>query len=232
MTSPRELRNDAASPAEASGLRLARADLPGGTLEVLSRGGWANPDVLLVQVGRQRVVVKDFAPRSAWVRVLLGRWLCRRELRAYCALEGIAAVPRCLGSLDALALVFEYRPGTPLSRAIPPGFLDELRRAVAAMHARGVVHLDLRHYSNILTGEDGHPVVLDFSSALCFERWGAIGRRLLPCLAWIDRLALRKWEARLGPARPAGQPSPEVEPPSEGSCGAPSAGSRGASRPM
>ena len=65
------------------------------------------------------------------------------------------------------------------------------------MHERGVAHLDLRHRSNILAGEDGHPVLLDFASAICFRRGGWGARLLLPWLARIDRGALAKWEARL-----------------------------------
>ena len=199
-------RGRADAPLEPGGGRaLSRADLEGSTLEVLSPGGWANADVLLVRIRDERLVVKDFAGKSPWVRAVLARWLCRREQRAYRALDELRAVPRHLGEVDGFAFALEYRPGQPLSRAlvgeIPPDFVGELRSVVEAMHARGVVHLDLRHYNNILAGEDGHPVLLDFASSLCLEPRGRLGRWLLPCLTWIDRLALRKWEMRFPPPR-------------------------------
>jgi serine/threonine protein kinase len=65
------------------------------------------------------------------------------------------------------------------------------------MHRRGVVHLDLRHRSNILAGRDGRPILLDFASALRFDRstwWGRVGVVLLGS---VDRRALRKWRVRL-----------------------------------
>lgn len=170
-------------------------------VEILNQGGWGNPDVLLVRGESGLMVVKDFGPRSAWLRPFAA-WITRRELRAYRQLEGHASVPRVLASLGQLAFCLEYRPGERLSRSLrgklPPGFLDELRRAIAEMHAAGVVHLDLRHRSNLLAGDDGHPVLLDFASAVCFRPGSLAARLVLPLLARLDLRALEKWEARLG----------------------------------
>jgi predicted Ser/Thr protein kinase len=181
---------------------LTRADLAARTVEVLSRGGWGNPDVFLVECAGGLVVVKDFRPRSWWLRWTWGAWANRREARAYRALEGLASVPRLLGRLDRHAFVLEYRAGTQLSRSlvltVPREFISELTGAVSQMHARGVVHLDLRHRSNVLAGEDGHPVLLDFASALCFRPGGWFARWALPWLARIDLGALHKWDLRLG----------------------------------
>ncbi len=153
-------------------------------------------------------VVKDFAGRAPWLRATLGRWLVGRELRAYRALAGHPAVPRLLGRLDAYAFALEYRPGRRLSRQraaeLPPDFLPRLAHAVAEMHARGVVHLDLRHRSNVLADAAGAPVLIDFASALCLRpgRWP--DRLLLGWLAALDRRALAKWRAKLAPGRSAG----------------------------
>jgi len=167
---------------------------------VLSRGGWGNPDVTLFETRHGPVVVKDFAPRAAWLHPL-GRFIMRRERRAYRQLVGHPRVPRLLGELDPLALCFEYRPGEMLTRSItgrlPPAFLDELREALSGMHERGVVHLDLRHRSNLLAGRDGHPVLLDFASAICFEPGSLAARLILPLLAKIDWRAMKKWDAKL-----------------------------------
>ena len=181
---------------------LDRQSLPSRIVDTLSRGGWANPDVFLARGrGGRDVVVKDFAPRGRVVRATLGRYLIDREARVYDVLEGLDAVPRLLGRLDRYALVIEYRPGVLLSRSLagrlPKEFMAELERAIGAMHARGVVHLDLRHRSNILAGDDGHPVLLDFASALVFEPKGWASRILQPLFAWIDRGAVRKWRARI-----------------------------------
>lgn len=189
---------------------LARPDPSDPAVTLLNRGRWRNPDVFLVQTASGRVVVKDFAPRSAPVRLLLGRWITSRELRAYRALEGHPAVPRALGRIDALALAVEYRPGRRMSRRLaadlPPGFVPALERAVREMHARGVAHLDLRHRSNVMIDDAGCPVLIDFASAVCLRPGSLAARWLLPLVARIDLAALAKWRERLAPgSRAAGQ---------------------------
>jgi len=173
---------------------LDRDNLVDRTRAVLNRGGWGNPDVLLVETVTGSVVVKDYAPRNAFVRRWLGPWMLQREARVYRCLEGVDAIPRLLGRLDSAALIFEYRSGILLSRSLagrlPSTFLSELQAAIAEIHRRGVVHLDLRHRSNILAGDDGRPVILDFASALR-------GRMAVLVFGWLDRRALRKWRVRL-----------------------------------
>ncbi len=180
---------------------LTRANLEAHIRQVLNIGNTRNPNVYLVEYAGQKIVVKDFAPRGAWVRRWLGPWLLHRELRAYRALAGHFAVPALLGEIDALAFAVEYRPGrhisTRLYGKVTPNFVDELTRAIDEMHARGVVHFDLRHRSNVLAGEDGHPVLIDFASALCLNPHGLVARLFLPLFVWVDRSALKKWRARL-----------------------------------
>jgi hypothetical protein len=199
---------------------LPRAELAAATVEVLNRGNRRNPDVLLVEHRGERLVVKDYAPRGLWVRTLLGRWIARREARAYRALEGHPSVPRFRGWIDPLAFAVEYRPGRLLSRsladALPPDFVARLEEAVRGMHARGVAHLDLRHRSNVLAADDGTPVLIDFGSAVCFRPGGPGARWLLPWLARVDCGALAKWRGKL---RPGAQTAPTSD------------AGRGASRP-
>jgi predicted Ser/Thr protein kinase len=181
-----------------SGFAISRSQIDAATVEVLNRGGWANPDVLLLELADgRRVVVKDYQPRGRLLRSTFGRWVLGREARAYRKLAGVRGVPALLGQVDPLALVIEYRPGRILSRSLagelPEGFVTELHEMVGEMHARGVVHLDLRHRSNVLAGNDGHPVLIDFASAVFAHPDGVIAR----CLQRIDALALRKWKRKL-----------------------------------
>ena len=199
---------------------LTRTALPERTLLTLQRGGWSHPDVLLVDWKDSRAVVKDFAPRPAWVRHTLGRWLIRREVRTYQALAGHPDVPRFLGSLDALAFAVEHRPGVPFSGrrhwTFDRDFVRRLEDAVEGLHRRGVVHLDLRHRSNVRADIDGRPVLIDFGAALSFRPGSLAARWLLPLAARIDRRALRKWRSKIALYAEAGGVS---------------AGGRGASRP-
>lgn len=191
-----------------SGAVISRAELRARTLAILHRGGARNPDVLLVQAADGPVVVKDFAPRSALVRVLLGRWLTSRELRIYQRLDGLPAVPRALGRVDALAFAVEYRPGRRMSRrlagALAPGFIERLAAAVRAMHARGVFHLDLRHRSNVLVDERGEPVLIDFASALVIPQCGRLSAIAARWLARFDEAAIEKWRQRVEPGLATG----------------------------
>jgi RIO-like serine/threonine protein kinase len=179
----------------------SREALAGSSVELLRLGSWSSPDVSLVRDREGLAVVKDFSPRRFFVRATLGRWLTARELAAHRALADHPAVPALFGRIDALALAIEYRAGEPLSRdrarALRPSFARELREAVGEMHRLGVAHLDLRHYSNVLAGKDGGPVLLDFASAIRFRPGSVAARWILPLLARIDQRAVRKWEARL-----------------------------------
>ena len=193
---------------------ISREELSKHTTAVLNRGNSFNPDVLLVEVGGRRLVVKDFAPRGAWVRSTVGRWITAREVRAVRVLDGLPAVPRFLGSIDPLAFAVEYRPGERVSRKlagrVPPEFLERLETALREMHRRGVAHLDLRHRSNVLVGEDGDPVLIDYGSALIFRPGGLLARWLLPLLARLDLKALEKWRIRLTPSSAGSGPSRAV----------------------
>ena len=185
----------------------SRAALADHLVARLQDGGWRAPDVLLVGGPAGPVVVKDFRPRPAWLRHTLGRFLIWREIRAYRALRGHPSVPRLLGRLDGFAFAIEYRPGERMTREligrVDPAFAASLERAVRAMHARGVAHLDLRHRSNVLVGRDGAPILIDFASAICFRPNGAAARWLLPLFARYDLRAVEKWRERLHHVWPA-----------------------------
>jgi serine/threonine protein kinase len=192
------------SSEEAAAFELPRRDtLHSSVVRVLHEGRTRNPDVFLVETATGRCVVKDFSPRGSFVRGVLGPWLIDREVRAYNALASHPSVPRYLGRLDRMAFVVEYRPGERISRhlrdTVPRDFMSRLERAISLMHRLGVVHLDLRHRSNVLVGEDGEPILIDFASAVCARPRGLRARTLLAALASIDRYAVEKWRARIAP---------------------------------
>ncbi len=208
---------------------MTRAALARRALVVLHRGRRGNPDVWLADSDRGLVVVKDYAARPRWLRATLGRLALRRELRAYAALAGHPNIARCHGRLDRDALVLEHRAGPRLSARRPwtfsPEFFAAAERAVAAMHARGVLHLDLGHRSNLRADLSGEPLLIDFASALTLAPASAAARGLLRALGWFDRRAVRKWARRMR--------EPVASDQAVGAeTGAGSGGGRAASRPM
>ena len=209
----------------AAALGLTRANLAGRTLVCLGRGGRLSADVWLVESDVGRVVVKDFAARGRIVRATFGPWFVRHECRVYRRLSSHPAVPRLLGRIDALAFAVEHRGGVRISRRQPwifsPEFGRRLEASVRELHALGVVHLDLRHRSNVRAGLDGAPVLIDFASAVRFRPGGLTARVLLPLLGLADRSAVWKWRRRIA----------NYSLRTEGAGGAASDGPRGASRP-
>jgi hypothetical protein len=68
------------------------------------------------------------------------------------------------------------------------------------MHARGVIHLDLRQRRNILCSPGGQPKVLDFEAALVCDPARVTGRIALHWGRKLDRLAILKHKLRHAPS--------------------------------
>jgi hypothetical protein len=168
----------------------------------LNKGGLSRAEVILLDRDGVRAVLKDFGSRGFLTR-LWGRFLTAREERAYRALAGLRSVPRLLRRVGPATLLVEWRDASPLHRPLGPTlderFFDELEATVAGFHARGVVHLDLRKKRNVLVDRDGHPVLVDFASALTRRRFSP-WRLAAPLLRSIDRAAVLKHRRRLKPA--------------------------------
>ena len=158
------------------------------------------PCIWTLTSGDLSVVIKDVRRTTPLFRYTLGRMAIRREERIYRRLDAMPFVPRYLGRLDKDAIMLERVEATPIQKFgrtdIDAGFFDDLGECVAAMHDRGVVHMDLRHRSNLLVSRDGKPKIIDFEAALYFGR-GFLARWLLvPLLAPVDRSAVNKYRIR------------------------------------
>jgi len=147
---------------------LTRSDLAAGVL--LQRGRFANADLLILEFGSVKWVVKDFSPRSWFIRWTIGLFFTRREFHALRRCEGLPGTPHDVQRIDALALAYRFVEGLTL-KAFVPGQLDrrfflELEARMRQVHERRIVHLDIRNRRNVLCTADGHPVILDFQSSL------------------------------------------------------------------
>jgi serine/threonine protein kinase len=165
------------------------------------KGGFLSPVIRLVPHDGGLAVLKDFRARNPLTRSMLGPLLVRREHAILRHLEGIPGIPRTFGTLDGRALLIEYIPGRTLGKFkpgdLPDSVFQDLEATLAAVHARGVVHLDLRQKKNVLIADaDRRPHIIDFANAVRVD--GAL-RMLGAKLKGVDRGGLIKFKARFFP---------------------------------
>jgi hypothetical protein len=171
---------------------------------VLKRGPWFKADILRFEFEGGAMILKDFSAKSLLIR-WFGRRQSKREQRALLRLQRIEGIPGVLGEVRPCALLLEPMHGFAITRfrrrrpeEIAP-MLDKLDRLVAAMHARGVAHLDLRKRDNILVTEAGVPSIIDFNASIAFEPGSLLARLFFPVLRNVDRGAVLKWRHFLLP---------------------------------
>jgi len=179
-------------PPDAHALEIA-------TLRFLRRRSRTRPDLRLIEWQGERAVAKDWS--NAWPLLRPHARRCLdREWRALEALADLPAVPRPLARLPQ-AIIVSFLAGHPLqyARMWPAQrqvFFDALEACVERVHARGVIHLDLRQRRNILRGADGEPLLVDFEAALVCNPARLSGRIALRWGRRIDRLAILKHKRR------------------------------------
>jgi predicted Ser/Thr protein kinase len=191
-------------------LLLDPAAIEAATLRWLRPRARNRPDLRLIEWCGERVVVKDWRAASLLLRPHARRCLAR-EWRALAVLAGLPGVPRALLRLRDV-IVVSYLDGEPLAyRRLQhdqrEAFFAALLAKVEQMHARGVVHLDLRQRRNIVCGADGQPGLLDFEAALVLDATRVSGRLALYWGRKVDRLAILKHKARCAAAAPQGAPA-------------------------
>ena len=150
-------------------------------IELLGRGGQAEVYRALHETLRRDIVIKlsrrpcphDSAARAGFLAE--GRILAELEHpslaavydldfhdgRAYLAMEFIAG-----------CTLEQHARGRRLTPAQSVALVAQAARAVAAAHARGVVHRDLKP-RNILIDDEGRPRVIDFGLAQMHDAWRA-----------------------------------------------------------
>jgi len=77
--------------------------------------------------------------------------------------------------------------------------VSELRAILDAIHARGVVHNDLRGRENVLLRRDGRLAVVDFAGAIRLRPGGLAHRFFFPLFALADEAAFLKWKGMIAP---------------------------------
>lgn len=151
---------------------LTRHRIPHYLRTRLRAGGGSRPELLLLEDCGHLGVLKDYLP-SGWLLRRLGPWLIGREERVYRLLAGVPGVPALIGRVDRYALLVEHIAGQSCADyadgELPAEFFQRLLGVVEGIHARGVVHCDIKNRGNIVVSVDGQPYVVDFASAFTRE---------------------------------------------------------------
>ncbi|MFB3882289.1 MAG: RIO1 family regulatory kinase/ATPase [Armatimonadota bacterium] len=185
---------------------LTRDTLARYVVKRLRPGGGTRPALLLIEDRGRRAVVKDYRDSGWLLSRVFGPWLIGREAGIYHRLRGARGVPELIARLDRWALVVEFVEGRAASE-LPRGsltldFFDRLAAVVAGIHARRIVHCDLKNRSNIVVGDDGEPYIVDFASAFTYTgRLGPVRRFLFDRFQLDDRRAVVKARMLVGGIR-------------------------------
>ncbi len=166
------------------------------------KGSFGKPDLTRVEREGNTFIVKDVRGKNFFLRWTLGLWLIHNEWKIYSRLAGIEGVPRAMERIDRFAFAVEFIPGSPVTRRelLPPSFFPDLEKVLEQVHARRVVHMDLRHKGNILISEKGKPFLIDFNSSFAFKEKGILRHYLFPLLRWVDYGGLLKLKKRVSPS--------------------------------
>lgn len=165
-------------------------------------GGWFQPDVWIVDTKESPRVWKTYTRRPAWERKTVGRFLAAHEGNVIKGLAGLEGTPQFLShpqpwtvemSLLKAKNVSGKRGATPL----PPIYFARLWEMIAAMHARGINHGDLRRKNLLRSSEDPTvPLAVDFTQSFHFPPPQGIFRAaIFRRAALIDRLKFLKLKA-------------------------------------
>jgi RIO-like serine/threonine protein kinase len=99
----------------------------------------------------------------------VARLLLSHELTILSRLKGIDGVAEESFRIDGNSLAILFQEGEVLANIQPERvtaqYLIKLEELTREIHRAGVVHLDMRTYSNILIRPDDTPAVIDFQAA-------------------------------------------------------------------
>jgi hypothetical protein len=173
---------------------------PANELRRLAGRNRTKADLVLYGARGGRFAIKDYSRRPWWMRNTLGRWLTRRECRAYRTAEGLHGLPRWLGRVGPFALAVEWIDAPTLAEradgSVSPGRFDRLREILLGLHARAVALADLSH-RDVLLGAEGQVWVVDLAAAhVRGDRPGQLRRRLHAHFCASDLFALARLRCR------------------------------------
>lgn len=181
--------------------KLARRDLESRIVRTIHAGKGLQASVYLVENEGELWAVKDYARAPLEFRGGVAPLLVARECRALRHLDGTAGVPNFHGKIDALAFAMQYIEGKPLDHfhkgEVPAPIFTRIEATIAALHARGVAHGDLKRRSNVLVTPDEQIYLIDFAAAVVAR--GPLSTKLMRALAEIDEKSVPRLKRFVAP---------------------------------
>ena len=173
-------------------------------IETYRAGRGTRPEVMLIEVGGERAVLKDFSRSDPWFGRLIGPLATFREARALRLLEGVPGVPRLIRHINRRAILMQHIDGVPAKQTpkgvVGPEVFERLYGLVEAMHQRGVAHCDLRSGGNTIIDNQGQPYFVDYvSHCVRGRRWNLFLRWAFGKFCEADRVAVARLKKRLAP---------------------------------
>jgi predicted Ser/Thr protein kinase len=174
------------------------------TIDVLREGQGTRPDVLLVEIGGVRAVLKDQNACDRWFAMLVGPLLTWREARALVRLKKVSGIPDLLARPDARSVLIEYAEAIE-AKSYPhiedwQAWFDSLERLIRRMHTAGIAHGDLRSPGNILIDKNANPVLVDFvASSGKGSSWNYVANAVFRGLCAVDESAVLKLKSKIVP---------------------------------
>jgi hypothetical protein len=155
-------------------------------IEILKHDSWAATAVYRSATCRALCKFNRRHPVLGLPMRWLGRRLAARERGFMERLAGVEGVPTALGAVRSGGRVL----GNAVARAWVDGhalrdrervndeFFPRLARLLAAVHARGVAHVDLHKRENILVDTAGRPHLIDFQISFAVPTRSRLAARL------------------------------------------------------
>jgi serine/threonine protein kinase len=171
------------------------------------RNSVANADVYVLESDGKSYLAKTYKDNPFWVRYPFGYWGLCRECRAMEQLGNLPGVPRAYGVFAGPTLVMDFVPdASPLvaKRELSPEqypplvFFERLRALVDSIHGSGIVHGDMRRM-NILRNQEEQPHLIDFTTAVRWQRYNPLARILFRALTKADNFAVGKLQLSFYP---------------------------------
>ena len=180
---------------------VSRRELASRTVRPLHVGSGLQSSVYLVEADGQLWAVKDFSGAPANFRRFVAPILVARECKALRHLAGVPGIPRFGGKLDALAFATQFIAAKPLDMyhkgEVKEPIFERIEAVIAAMHARGVAHGDLKRRSNILIAPNNEVYLIDFAAAIVAR--GPLSTKLMRALARVDEKSVPRLKAKVAP---------------------------------